>query len=375
MPTTSHLSTSNSSVSNPPSASGAPELPDESPTVHADVQTYYGETLQSSQDLKTSACCPPDAVPDAHKPILAKLPDEVLDRFYGCGSPIPPALDGCNVLDLGCGTGRDSFIAAKLVGPNGQVIGVDMTEAQIDVARRSEETVARRFGYDAPNTSFRTGMIEDLAAAGIADASIDVVISNCVLNLAGDKRAVFSEILRVLKPGGEIYVSDIFADRRIPDALAHDPVLRGECLGGAMYTEDFRRLMADLGVRDVRTVTEHAVEVDDEEIAAMLGATRFTSKTVRAFKLDSIEDRCEDYGQVAFYRGGADTSPGRFMLDDHHIFEKDRPMLVCGNSAAMVEETRFGRFFDVEGDRATHFGLFDCEPAPATGDAKSSGCC
>lgn len=370
MPATSNPPSTNASSSN-----GARELPDAPLTVHADVQAYYGEILRSSRDLKTSACCPPDAVPDAHKPILAQLPDEVLDRFYGCGSPIPPALDGCTVLDLGCGTGRDAFIAAHLVGPTGRVIGVDMTEAQIDVARRHEAAVAERFGYDAPNTSFRTGMIEDLAAAGIADASIDVVISNCVLNLASDKRAVFSEILRVLKPGGELYVADIFADRRIPDALAHDPVLRGECLGGAMYTEDFRRLMADLGVRDVRTVTEHAVEVDDEEIAAMLGATRFTSKTVRAFKLASIEDRCEDYGQVAYYRGGADTSPGCFKLDDHHVFEKDRPMLVCGNSAAMVEETRFGRFFDVEGDRATHFGLFDCEPAPPAGDGQSSGCC
>lgn len=343
--------------------------------VKADVQQYYGETLQSSRDLKTSACCPPDAVPEAHKPILAKLPDEVLDRFYGCGSPLPPALDGCTVLDLGCGTGRDAFLAAHLVGESGQVIGVDMTEAQIDIARAHEEEVASAFGYGSPNTSFRTGVIEDLAAAGIADDSVDVVISNCVLNLAADKRAVFAEILRVLKPGGELYVSDIFADRRIPADLANDPVLRGECLGGALYTEDFRRLMADLGVRDVRTVTEHAVEVEDPEIAEQLGATRFTSKTIRAFKLDTIEDRCEDYGQVAYYRGGADTSPNQFMLDDHHVFEKDRPMLVCGNSAAMVEETRFGQFFDIIGDRSQHFGLFDCEPVPATTDADASGCC
>ncbi len=291
----------------------------------------------------------------------------MLDRSYGCGSPIPLALDGCRVLDPGCGTGRDAFIAVRLVGPARRVIGVDMTEAQIDVARRHEGTIAERFGYDAPNTSFRTGRIEDLAAAGIADASIDVVISNCMLNLANDKRAVFSEILRVLKPGGELYVADIFADRRILDAHARNPVLRDECLGGAMYTEDFWWLMADLhGVRDVRTVTEHAVEVDDGAIAEKLGATRFTSKTVRTFKLASIEDRCEDYGQVAYYRGGADTSPGRFMLDDHPVFEKDRPMLVCGNSAARVKETRYGRFFDVEGDHTTHFGLFDCKPAPAT---------
>ena len=100
---------------------------------HDQVRTYYGETLQSSDDLKTSACCSEEAVPDLHKPILSLLPDEVLTKFYGCGSPIPPALDGCTVLDLGCGTGRDAFVAAALAGPEGRVIGVDMTPAQIAV--------------------------------------------------------------------------------------------------------------------------------------------------------------------------------------------------------------------------------------------------
>lgn len=348
-------------------------------TVHDQVRTYYGETLSTSDDLKTSACCSEESVPEHHKPVLALLPDEVLTKFYGCGSPLPPALDGCTVLDLGCGTGRDAFVAAALAGPTGRVIGVDMTEAQIEVAQRHEAAVAESLGFGAPTTSFRLGTIEDLAAAGVEDASVDVVISNCVLNLAPDKEAVFREITRVLKPGGELYFSDVFVDRRLAAEIQRDPVLVGECLGGAMYGEDFRRLMASLGWADVRTVSQRPIEVEDAELADQLGNASFTSRTIRAFKLpDLIEDRCEDYGQVAIYRGGIADQRHAFLLDDHHLFEKDRPMLVCGNSAAMVQETRYGAYFDVFGDRSTHFGLFDCEPAPAADSAAadcSTGCC
>ncbi|MEL6615599.1 MAG: methyltransferase domain-containing protein [Bacteroidota bacterium] len=347
-------------------------------TVHAQVREYYGETLQSSDDLKTSACCSDEAVPEHHKPILSLLPDEVLSKFYGCGSPIPAALTGQTILDLGCGTGRDAFVAAALAGPEGRVVGIDMTEAQIDVARRHEPAVAEALGFAAPTTDFRLGIIVDLAASGVEDESVDVVISNCVLNLASDKESVFREITRVLKPGGELYFSDVFVDRRLSAEIQSDPVLVGECLGGAMYGEDFRRLMARLGWADVRTVSERPLEVDDPVLRDKLGNARFTSRTVRAFKLpDLIEDQCEDYGQVATYRGGIEGQRHAFTLDDHHVFEVGRPMLVCGNSAAMVENTRFGAYFDVSGDRSTHFGLFDCAPAPASGDgeAASGACC
>lgn len=350
----------------------------ESPTLaHDQVRTYYGQTLQSSDDLKTSACCSDEAVPEHHKPILSLLPDEVLTKFYGCGSPIPPALDGCTVLDLGCGTGRDAFVAAALAGPAGRVIGVDMTEEQVAVAERHRQSVADALGHPAPTTEFRLGLIEDLAAVGVEDESVDVVISNCVLNLAPDKEAAFREITRVLKPGGELYVSDVFVDRRLD--VRQDPVLVGECLGGALYTEDFRRIMARLGWADVRVVTERPVTVEDPALADALGNASFVSQTIRAFKLpDLIEDRCEDYGQVAIYRGGVEGQRHAFRLDDHHVFERDRPMLVCGNSAAMVQNTRYGRFFDVIGDRSTHFGLFDCAPAPTApgaAEACATGCC
>ena len=343
---------------------------------HAAVRDYYGQTLQSTDDLKTTACCTDEAVPEHHKPILSLLADEVMSKFYGCGSPIPPALEGMTVLDLGCGTGRDAFVAAKLAGESGHVIGLDMTEAQIEVARRYEAQHAEAFGFAMPNTSFRQGLIEDLAAAGIEDESVDVVISNCVLNLSPDKAQVFAEITRVLKPGGELYVSDVFCDRRLSPEIQSDPVLLGECLGGALYTEDFRRMMHQLGWADVRTVTESPIEVTDPVLRRQLGNAQFVSRTVRAFKLpDVIEDICEDYGQVAMYKGGIEGMEHAFVLDDHHTFEAGRPMLVCGNTAAMIEETRFRHSFEVMGDRSTHFGSFDCAPTSAIEAASPRSCC
>ena len=203
---------------------------------------------------------------------------------------------------------------------------------------------------------------------------MDVVISNCVINLAADKRAVFEEVFRVLKPGGELYFSDVFADRRMPAAVAADPVLYGECLGGALYTEDFRRMMEAVGCPDYRIVSQREIEIEDATLVQKLGNTRFYSVTVRAFKLAALEDRCEDYGQVAYYDGSIPEHPHAFALDDHHLFETGRPLLVCGNSAAMLEETRYGRYFRIVGDRSVHYGLFDCAPAPAS-DAEAVGSC
>ncbi|RME36240.1 MAG: methyltransferase domain-containing protein [Planctomycetota bacterium] len=334
------------------------------------VRDYYGRVLKSTKDLKTDACCSTDAMPPHLRRILDQVAGEIRERFYGCGSPIPPAIEGCTVLDLGCGTGRDAYLCARLVGPQGRVIGVDMTEAQLEVARRHETDQARRFGYDRPNTLFHHGYMEDLAALGIEDGSVDVVISNCVINLAPDKERVFAEIFRVLKPGGELYFSDIFADRRLPAEWMEDPVLVGECLAGAMYVEDFRRLIGSFGIPDVRVVASREVRVDNPELARRVGAVRFRSMTVRVFKLDDLEDRCEDYGQVAYYRGTMPFEPHRFVLDDHHVFETDRPVPVCGNTASMLTRTRFASHFRVDGDRRKHFGLFPC----GTKEAADGGC-
>lgn len=344
-------------------------------SVHADVRRYYGEVLQSSRDLKTGACCPAEAMPAWLRPLLADLHPEINERFYGCGSPLPPALEGHTVLDLGCGTGRDAYLLSRLVGEGCQVIGVDMTPEQLDVARRHQAWQAERYGHARSNVRFVEGYIEDLAACGIADASVDVVVSNCVLNLAPDKARVFAEIFRVLKPGGELYFSDVFSDRRIPTLLRSDPVLLGECLGGALYVEDFRRVMAGVGCADARVVSRAPIPLLDPSIEAKLGMVRFESITVRAFKLE-LEDRCEDYGQLATYRGSLTQAPHAFDLDDHHRFETGRPLRVCGNTFDMLASTRYAPHFELIGDKRMHFGLFDCAPeATAAAAAQGASCC
>lgn len=335
------------------------------------VRHYYSQVLQSSSDLKTSACCSIDAMPAHLKALLAGLHPEVLERFYGCGSPLPPALDGMTVLDLGCGTGRDCYLLSRLVGPQGRVIGVDMTPEQLEVAVRHRDWHAERFGY--ANVEFLHGHIENLHTVGIADNSIDVVVSNCVINLSPEKPRVLAEIFRVLKPGGELYFSDVFADRRIPAALRQDPVLLGECLGGALYWEDFRRIMQQLGCPDVRSVKASPISLDDPEVFAKIGMVNFQSITVRAFKMP-LEDRCEDFGQVAMYLGTIEQHPHSFDLDDHHHFETDRPLRVCGNTADMLAGSRYGQHFQVLGDKSRHFGLFDCAAGPQT-DANTIGAC
>lgn len=344
---------------------------------HEQIKHYYGQALRSNRDLRTKACCTADAMPAHVRSILVDLEEEITDKFYGCGSPIPLELDGRTLLDLGCGTGRDVYLASKLVGSKGRVIGVDMTESQLDVARRHGDSQTRRFGFARPNVEFHLGCIEDLRAVGLSNESVDVVISNCVINLSPDKRRVFSEIFRVLKPGGELYFSDIFSNRRIPESLGLDPLLRGECLSGALYIEDFRRLLRDLGCLDYRVMIRRPIDLHDAEIEAKVGMIPFESITIRAFKLAGLEDLCEDYGQIAVYRGTIPESPHRFTLDDHHTFLTGRPTPVCGNTAAMLEETRYGKHFEILGDRSTHFGRFDCSTRRATEPTapQADACC
>ena len=341
------------------------------------VKAYYGKVIATNKGLQTSACCTAEALPAHLRAVASEIHDEVQQKFYGCGSPIPLALDGATVLDLGCGSGRDAFILSKLVGPQGRVIGVDMTAGQLAVAEQHRDYHAQKFGHAASNVTFVQGYIEDLESAGIASSTIDLVISNCVINLSPDKRRVFSEIFRVLKPGGELYFSDVFAGRRIPAKLAQDELLLGECLGGALYIEDFRRLMRAAGCADVRVVSKRRIEINNDQIERGAGMIDFYSMTIRAFKLD-LEDLCEDYGQVAYYGGTIPESLHRFVLDDHHVFHAGMPLLVCGNTAAMVSETRYSSHFRVVGDRSTHYGLFDCKPAVMVAGAPSptgGACC
>lgn len=342
---------------------------------HEEIKKYYSNvTVKEQGEMATHTCaCGPECMPAYIRKILADIPEEITTRFYGCGSPLPAALEGCTVLDLGCGTGRDVYLASKLVGPTGKVIGIDMNADQLAVAEAHHAEMAEKWGYD--NVEFKQGYIEALDELGIEDGSVDVVISNCVINLSPDKKAVFDEIWRVLSYGGELYFSDIFADRRIPEEVNSNPLLVGECLGGAMYIEDFRRLMRRCGWEDFRYVKSRAATIDNDEVEALIGNIQFSERTVRAFKLPDIqEDICEEYGQTAIYNGGIEGSENYFDLDDHHRFFKGLRLDVCGNSCSYVQNTRFGKYFTIYGDRSIHFGPFEgCGNAPAVGGG-DGGC-
>ncbi len=349
------------------------------------VQAYYGQELQSSADLKTSACCDADAVPGWLKPLLARVHPEVSSRYYGCGLVCPPLLEGCRILDLGSGSGRDVYLLAQLVGSSGEVVGVDMTPEQLEVARRHQAFHAEQFGF--ANVRFLEGQIEALEALDLEHASFDVIVSNCVLNLSTDKPAVLRGVQRLLKPGGEFYFSDVYADRRLPEPLRSHPVLYGECLGGALYWNDFLRLARAAGFADPRLVSDRPLEITDPELAALLGETRFFSATYRLFQIPELEDACEDHGQALIYRGTIPGSSDRFDFDKHHSFEVGRVVPVCGNTARMLQQTRFAPHLQAIGDFSRHYGLFagcgssipfETAAAPAsstTSAAAAAGCC
>jgi len=347
------------------------------------VADYYGKVLRTKNDLKTTACCSMETMPGYMQEPLKLIDDEIQKKFYGCGAPFPLVLKGMTILDLGCGTGRDCYILSYLVGESGEVVGVDMTEEQLEVANRHLPSQMERFGYQKINVTFHKGYIEDLKSMGLPDSHFDIVISNCVVNLSPDKDSVLKEVYRVLKEGGEFFFSDVYSDRRLPQWAKKDPVLLGECLGGALYWKDFERMARRTGFFDPRVVSSNRINLHDKEIIEKIGFAQFCSVTYRLFKLPQLEDACEDYGQVAKYKGTIEESPHQFALDDHHIFTKDKLMLVCSNTALMLSKTRFKKHFEIIGDLSTHHGLFTgCSETPLIkGDVKTQsgftpgGCC
>ncbi len=247
--------------------------------VEAAVRERYSQAAQKKVD---ALCCPIDYDPK----YLRVIPQEVLDRDYGCGDPSRHLRPEETVLDLGSGGGKICFIAAQVVGPGGKVIGIDMNDAMLALARRHQHAVGDALGYH--NVEFRKGRIQDLAldlerldaelkarpiqsaeaflAAQtlaeelrlrhplVATESVDVVVSNCVLNLV-DPRAkpqLFHEMLRVLKNGGRAVISDIVSDEEVPEALQNDPELWSGCLAGALTEEGFLRAFAEAGFHRIR---------------------------------------------------------------------------------------------------------------------------
>jgi SAM-dependent methyltransferase len=244
-----------------------------------------------------------------------------------------------------------------MVGPKGEVVGVDMTDEQLAIAKSHQQWHTDTFGFD--NVRFIKGYIEKLDELGLEPESFDVIVSNCVVNLSTDKAAVLKGVHGLLKPGGEMYFSDVYSDRRVPENVREDSVLYGECLGGALYWNDFLRLANDAGFADPRLVENQPFDVNDQALALQLGNLNFYSATYRLFKLDALETACEDYGQAVIYHGTVPQSTHAFVLDEHHCIETGRVFPVCGNTWRMLKDTRFSEHFTFIGDFSQHFGLFE----------------
>ncbi len=317
---------------------------DQSLDVESAVRARYSEGAKAREE---ALCCPVPADPAAFE----FLPREVIEKDYGCGDPTSHVREGDVVLDLGSGAGRVCFVAAKKVGPHGRVIGVDMNDDMLAVARRHVDGVAEKLGYQV--VEFKKARIQDLAldvdrveafltkqpvgtiaelarleeemrrmrrdAPLIPDDSVDLVVSNCVLNLVrdSDKHALFTEIFRVLKRGGRIAISDIVVDEELAPAMKNDPVLWSGCLSGALVEPEFLRAFERVGFYGVEIAQR------SESPWRVVDGYEFRSVTVTARK--GKEGPCLERRQAVIYRG-----PWREVLDDDgHRLTRGERVAVC----------------------------------------------
>jgi arsenite methyltransferase len=316
----------------------------------------------ASHAAEPALCCPIDYDPQ----YLKLLPDEILERDYGCGDPSKYVREGDVVLDLGSGGGKICYIASQIVGPEGRVIGVDMTDDMLALARKYEGEMAERIGY--ANVSFHKGKIQDLrtdldeveqhlaahplqsvadlqrfeawqrkfqADPMIPDASVDVVVSNCVLNLVApaDKPQLFAEIFRVLKKGGRAAISDIVSDETVPPEMVNDPTLWSGCISGALREDEFLAAFEDAGF--------HGVEfsVYQDEPWQTVNGIQFRSVTVTAWK--GKQGACWDRNQAVIYKG-----PYKAVLDDDgHTYPRGQRVAVCEKTFELLKAGPYADHF------------------------------
>ena len=251
------------------------------------IRKNYAEVAQKGNagGCCSGGCCPgtPVDIIQISKEIdytdedISSVPLEA-NMGLGCGNPVALASlkEGETVLDLGCGGGLDCFLASKQVGETGHVIGVDMTPEMVKLAREN----AQKSGVT--NVEFRLGEIEHLP---VADSSVDVIISNCVINLSLDKKQVFKEAFRVLKPGGRLSISDVVATKQIPQNIKQDLGLIAACIGGAEYVEKIREMLQDAGFRNIRLEPK----ANNREIVKSWAPVKNIEDLVASYNIEAVK--------------------------------------------------------------------------------------
>lgn len=323
------------------------------------LERYSEGALEKQEAL----CCPVDY----DTSLLKLLPEEIVEKDYGCGDPSRYVRKGDVVLDLGSGSGKICYMAAQLIGEEGQVIGVDMNDDMLALARKYQAEMAGKLGGD--RVRFVKGYIQDLAldvdameswlaqnpvsdAAGLSafeqwkqkqkkerplipDNSIDLVISNCVLNLVDDaqKRSLVEEIFRVVKPGARIAISDIVSDELIPQHLKEDHTLWSGCISGAFQEQEMIAMFLDAGFQSV------SFDKWSAEPWQVIEDIEFRSLTLTAVKAEGTE--CLDRGHAVIYRG-----PFSFVKDDDgHEFPRGERMAVCERTFRFLTEGPYADHF------------------------------
>jgi arsenite methyltransferase len=339
-----------------------PNTHDES--IETPEASVYRRYAAAAQRLEPALCCPVEYAAD----FLSVIPDEIIERDYGCGDPTPFVEPGDTVLDLGAGGGKLCFIAAQVVGQAGRVIGVDCNREMLELARKHAPTVAERIGFS--NVEFRYGMIQDLGLdlARLEEAlvqhpvksaddflrlrhlqehlrtghpliesdSVDCVVSNCVLNLVRqqDRRQLFAEIFRVLRKGGRAAISDIVSDETVPLEMQRDPELWSGCLSGAFREDEFLRAFEEAGFHGL-TVAKRA-----KEPWQTIDGIEFRSVTVVAHK--GKQGPCLERNQAVVYRG-----PFKKVEDDDgHVYHRGSRMAVCDKTFHLLKQNPYAGMFD-----------------------------
>ncbi len=296
------------------------------------VSDRYARAASTGEQM----CCP-TSYDMGH--LKTFIPEEVLRISYGCGTPagLQTVRAGETVVDIGSGGGIDCFEASRLVGPTGQVIGIDMTDTMLEIARKNAVVVATNLGYPASNVDFRKGLAD---AMPIEDGTADLIISNCVINLAPDKRKVFREMFRVAKPGGRFTISDIVADQPVPQYLVHDAEKWGDCLSGALTLADYLAGMAEAGFRSIHLLTSSPWQRID--------GIHFFSVTLTGYKLAA--DGTSPTARFATLRGPF----SRAVLEDGSTFLRGVPYSLTPMQARLLQQAPFQSHF-VLSDTATGF--------------------